>query len=77
MATFQLSANRWKKVAGDHDGRSRSCIVKVTTGRQCEWDKRPGRSGKFKKSKQSKLFLQNLHIKSPVATTCTRTWLEP
>ena len=32
MATFQLSANRWKKVAGDHDLRSRSCTVKVTTG---------------------------------------------
>ena len=75
--TFQLTANRWKKVAGDHDLRSRSCMITVATSRECAWDKRPGTSGKFKKKKHSKLFYQDLFVKSPVATTCKREWLEP
>lgn len=77
MATFHLTANRWKKVAEDFDLRSRSCLIKVTTGRRCDWDRRIGGSGHFRKSREFMLFNQKLYIRSPVATTCTRTWLEP
>jgi len=74
--TFHLSAGRWKKVA-EHSGlRGRWVEVRVTTGRKCKWDKQPGTSGSFKKKKGSMIFNQSLRIQSPVATTCTRTWVD-
>ncbi len=76
MATFNLTANRWKKVA-EHNGlRGRWVEVTVSTGQTCKWDKTPGTSGNFKKKKGSMLQYQSLHIKSPVACTCTRTWVD-
>jgi hypothetical protein len=74
--TFNLTANRWKKVAEWKRLRGRTVKVAVTTNRQCEWDKKPGTSGTFKKKKTSNLLMQSFHVKSPVATTCTRTWID-
>ena len=75
--TFQLTANRWKTVAKNSALlRGRWVEVRVTTGRKCKWDKRPGSSGTFRKKKGSMLEGQSLRIQSPVDTTCTRTWVD-
>jgi hypothetical protein len=76
MATYQLTANRWRTVAVWRRLRGRSVKVKVTTSKKCHWDKVPGGSGTFKKQKTSNLLMQRLRVKSPVDTTLTRTWID-
>jgi hypothetical protein len=75
MPTVNLEANEWKKL-GSARLRGRTIKVTVKTSKRCWWDKRPGTSGSFTKTKTSNLLLQSFWVKSPVDTKCTYTWIE-
>lgn len=69
MPTVNLEAGEWKRIA-TAKLRGKSIKVTVRTDRRCWWDKRPGTSGTFRKTKTTNILMQSFWVKSPVDTTC-------